>query len=57
MLATTFISLVVGVVQVGPNTCRVDLLNPNNTIHSFETKCEYISPEHVVVPYRAPYGP
>jgi len=52
-----FLALVVGLMEVSPNMCQVDLLNPDNTIDTFEVKCEYMVNEEVVIPYRAPYGP
>jgi len=57
MLAAAFVSVVVGIVEVAPNRCQVDLLNPNDSIHTFETDCSYVTAEQVIIPYRAPYGP
>ena len=57
MLAAAFVSVVVGLVEVAPNRCEVDLLNPDQTIYTFETGCDYVTAEQVTVPYRAPYGP
>ena len=38
-------TIVAGLVQIGPDVCRVDLLNPDKTIYSFQTKCELIVDE------------
>ena len=58
MMISTFVSVVVGLMEVGPNVCQVDLYNPDKTIHTFKTKCEYIvTTDRVTIPHRAPYGP
>ena len=57
MSSFALLTILVGVVEVGPNLCQVDLYHPNKTIHTFQTKCDLIIKEDVVVPYRAPYGP
>ena len=57
LAAAAFFSIIVGVVEVGPNRCEVNLLNPDRTIDTFVTTCSYIVNEHVIIPFRAPYGP
>lgn len=57
LAAAAFVSIVVGVVEVAPNRCEVNLLNPDKTINTFETVCSYIVDEDVTIPFRAPYGP
>ena len=53
-----FVAMIVGLMEVGPGVCQLELLNPDGTINTSEVKCEYIVPsEHVVIPYRSPGGP
>ena len=39
MLLTT---IVVGLMQIAPNICQVNLLNPDLTLYTFRTKCSII---------------
>jgi hypothetical protein len=38
-------TMVVGLVQVGPDLCRVDLLNPDGSLYTFDTRCAIILPK------------
>ena len=35
-------TIVVGLVQIAPNVCQVDLLNPDLTLYTYQTKCDMI---------------
>ena len=35
-------TIVVGLMQIGPNVCQVDLLNPDLTLYTYQTKCDMI---------------
>jgi hypothetical protein len=35
-------TIVVGLVQIAPNVCRVDLLNPDLTLYTYRTVCDMI---------------
>lgn len=53
-----FVAMVVGLVEFAPGMCRMELLNPDLTLHSFEVKCaDATSADNVTIPWRAPYGP
>ena len=41
-MITTFFAIVVGVMEVGPGICQMELLSPDGTINTSEVKCEYI---------------
>lgn len=41
-MITTFVAIVVGVMEVSPGICQMELLNPDGTINTSEVKCEYI---------------
>jgi len=45
MLITT---IVVGLIQIAPNICRVDILNPDMSIDVFNTKCEILFEESIL---------
>ena len=57
MLSAAFVATIVGVMEVAPNTCQVNLFNPDKTVHTFEVDCSYVVDERFTIPYRAPYGP
>ena len=42
MTDVVIVAAVVGVMEVAPGICQVDLLNPDKTINTFEVKCEYV---------------
>ena len=42
MIESFVISLVVGLVEIAPGVCRMDLLNPDGTINSSEVSCDMI---------------
>ena len=42
MIESFIVSLVVGVVEIAPGICRMDLLNPDGTINSSEVSCDMI---------------
>lgn len=42
MVEAFVVSLVVGVVEVAPGICRMDLLNPDGTINSSRVSCDMI---------------
>ena len=35
-------TIVVGLMQIAPNVCQVDLLNPDLTLYTYQTKCDMI---------------
>lgn len=35
-------TIVVGLVQIAPNVCQVDLLHPDLTLYTYQTKCDMI---------------
>ena len=43
MIESIIVAIVVGVMEVSPGVCQVDLLNPDQTLHTFEAPCEYIA--------------
>lgn len=47
-MITLVATIVAGLVQTGPDVCRVDLLHPDHIVESFETKCEYIIDEELL---------
>jgi len=50
--------MVVGLIEVSPGVCQMELLNQDGTINTSEVKCEYIIPtERVAIPYRHSGGP
>ena len=53
-----FVAMIVGLVEIGPGVCQLELLNPDGTLNTSRVSCEDVVPaEKVVVPYRAPGGP
>ena len=42
MIEAFVVSLVVGVVEIAPGVCRMDLLNPDGTINQSEVSCDMI---------------
>ena len=42
MIESFIVAMVVGVMEVSPGICQVDLLNPDKTLDTFEVKCEYV---------------
>ena len=42
MLEAFFVATIVGVVEVAPGICQMELLNPDGSINTSEVKCEYI---------------
>ena len=45
MISLIFATLV-GVVEVGPGICQMDLLNPDKTIHTSYVSCEAVIPDY-----------
>ena len=41
-MITTLVAIVVGVMEVSPGICQMELLNPDGSIQTSEVKCEYI---------------
>ena len=41
-MTAVFASLIVGLVEVGPGVCQMDLLAADGTVHTSEIKCEYV---------------
>ena len=41
-MSTFIVAMVVGVMEVSPGICQIELLNSNGTINTSEVKCEYI---------------
>ena len=53
-----FLALIVGLMEVSPGICQMELINPDGTIDTSEVGCEYIIPtEQVTIPYRHAGGP
>lgn len=53
-----FVAMIVGLVEIGPGVCQLELLNPDGTINTSKVSCDAIVPtEEVTIPYRAPGGP
>ena len=46
MIETFIAATVVGVMEVAPGICQMDLLNPDGTINTSEVRCEYIVPNY-----------
>lgn len=46
MIEAFVVSLVVGVVEIGPGQCQVELLNPDGSINTSVVGCEWIVPEY-----------
>ena len=42
MISAFIVAIVVGVMEVGPGVCQMDLLNPDNTINTSLVPCEDI---------------
>ena len=42
MLGILFTSVIVGLVEIGPGVCQLELLNADGTINVSEVKCEYV---------------
>jgi hypothetical protein len=40
-----FVAAIVGLVEVSPGVCRMELLNPDQTINVSHVQCEYFVPE------------
>ena len=40
-------TIVVGLMQIGPNVCQVDLLNPDLTLYTYRTKCDIITQKEI----------
>ena len=40
------VAMIVGVMEVSPGICQMELLNPDGTINTSEVKCEYIVPNY-----------
>lgn len=36
------VSTIVGLVEISPGICQMELLNPDGTINTSEVKCEYL---------------
>ena len=53
-----FVAMIVGLVEIGPGLCQMELLNPDGSINTSRVSCDAIIPsEEVVIPHRAPGGP
>ena len=50
MLEAFIVATVVGVMEVSPGICQMELLNPDGTINTSEVKCEYIVPGYEPLP-------
>ena len=49
-METFIVALVVGVMEVSPGICQMELLNPNTgDINTSEVKCEYIVPNYTPI--------
>lgn len=46
MIESFIIATLVGVVEVGPGICQMDLLNNDNTIHTSYVSCEAVIPNY-----------
>ena len=46
MIESFFIATIVGVVEIAPGVCQMDLLNPDLTINTSQVGCEYIVPNY-----------
>ena len=40
-------TIVVGLVQIAPNVCQVDLLHPDLTLYTYQTKCDIINQKEI----------
>ena len=50
-------ALVVGLVEIGPGVCQMDLLNPDGTTNTSRVPCEVFVPlEEPTIPHRHPGG-
>ena len=43
MIEAFIVATVVGVMEISPGICQMELLNPDGTINTSEVKCEYFS--------------
>ena len=43
MLLTVFFTVIVGLVEVGPNVCSVDYFDANGNLQNFHTQCDIIA--------------
>lgn len=50
MIEAFIVATVVGVMEVSPGICQMELLNPDGTINTSEVKCEYIVPNYEPLP-------
>ena len=50
MIEAFIVATVVGVMEVSPGICQMELLNPDGTINTSEVKCEYIVPDYEPLP-------
>ena len=49
-METFFVAIVVGVMEISPGLCQMELLNPNTgDINTSTVKCEYIVPDYAPV--------
>ena len=46
MSVSFLVATIVGVMEVSPGICQMELLNPDGTINTSEVKCEYIVPNY-----------
>ena len=53
-----FVAMIVGLMEIGPGVCQMELLNPDGTINTSRVSCEYLVPtEEPTIPYRHSGGP
>lgn len=53
-----FVAMIVGLMEISPGVCQMELLNPDGTINTSRVSCDAIVPsEQVVIPWRASGGP
>lgn len=50
MIEAFIVATVVGVLEVSPGICQMELLNPDGTINTSEVRCEYIVPAYEPLP-------
>jgi len=43
-----FVAMIVGLMEIGPGVCQLELLNPNGTINTSRISCEDVVPSELV---------
>ena len=46
MIEAFIVATVVGVMEIAPGICQMDLLNPDGTINTSQVGCEFIVPNY-----------